>query len=136
MNGAVNGTVLGSERCRLCDPNFPDANVTAIELKHPTYAKFAIVWDYILKVVFTIEMFLKMIAFRFEPLKYFADPWNRFDFIIVAGSYAPSAGNYLIMLRMLRLLLILKMIKSVPELKVVIVALKHNLGREMSGVIN
>ncbi|XP_043932539.1 voltage-dependent L-type calcium channel subunit alpha-1S isoform X2 [Protopterus annectens] len=35
-------------------------------------------------VLFTLEMFLKLVAFK--PKDYFGDPWNVFDFLIVIGS--------------------------------------------------
>ncbi|XP_035517568.1 dihydropyridine-sensitive L-type skeletal muscle calcium channel subunit alpha-1-like, partial [Morone saxatilis] len=38
----------------------------------------------IFTVLFTVEMILKLIAFK--PRGYFSDPWNVFDFLIVIGS--------------------------------------------------
>uniref|UniRef100_A0A8C2SEK3 Voltage-dependent L-type calcium channel subunit alpha n=1 Tax=Capra hircus TaxID=9925 RepID=A0A8C2SEK3_CAPHI len=37
--------------------------------------------------LFTVEMVLKLIAFK--PKGYFSDPWNVFDFLIVIGSCSP-----------------------------------------------
>lgn len=90
---------------------------------YPQFNRFLEVWDAWLMVLFTSECILKIISFQFRPLKYFKDSWNIFDFIIVAGSYLPSAGNMLMMLRLLRVLLILKMVRSIPELRVAVVSL-------------
>uniref|UniRef100_A0A7N6BHS3 Voltage-dependent L-type calcium channel subunit alpha n=1 Tax=Anabas testudineus TaxID=64144 RepID=A0A7N6BHS3_ANATE len=40
----------------------------------------------IFTVLFTVEMILKLMAFKARVKGYFGDPWNVFDFIIVVGS--------------------------------------------------
>lgn len=40
--------------------------------------------NYIFTAVFTIEMILKLIAFR---LTYFRANWNKFDFVVVISSW-------------------------------------------------
>jgi voltage-gated sodium channel len=73
--------------------------------------------------IFVIEILLRMAAEGRKPWRYFLDPWNIFDFVIVAGSFVPAAGEYLMALRLLRLLRVLRLIRTVPDLQVIIGAL-------------
>ena len=96
-----------------------------VRADYPGFNAFVDGWDVLLQVAFTAECVLKVVALEFEPLAYFRNPWNKFDFVIVVGSFLPSGGSLLMLLRLLRLLLVLKMIKSVPELRVAVVSLIH-----------
>lgn len=78
--------------------------------------------------VFTLECALKIIGFGLNPLAYFKDGWNKFDFLIVVGSYVPGAGSLLIILRLLRLLRVLKLVRSLPQLAVILNAMMLGLG--------
>ena len=73
--------------------------------------------------VFTMEVALKVIGEGTSPWVYFKDNWNKFDFMVVVGSYAPGAGSLLAILRLLRLLRVLKLVKSLPQLEVIVNAL-------------
>ncbi|XP_006810994.1 dihydropyridine-sensitive L-type skeletal muscle calcium channel subunit alpha-1-like, partial [Neolamprologus brichardi] len=46
--------------------------------------KLSDILNLIFTVLFTVEMILKLMAFKARG--YFGDPWNVFDFIIVIGS--------------------------------------------------
>lgn len=81
------------------------------------------VLDVFILTVFTIEVVLKLLAEGDSPLAYFHDGWNKFDFVIVVGSYVPGAGSLLTILRLLRLLRVLKLVKSLPQLAVIVNAL-------------
>ena len=89
--------------------------------------KTLIVLDIFILTVFTIEVVLKILAEGNRPRRYFSDGWNRFDFIIVVGSYIPGAGSLLTILRLLRLLRVLKLVKSLPQLAVIVNALMMGL---------
>jgi voltage-gated sodium channel len=73
--------------------------------------------------VFVVEILLRLAAEGRKPWRYFLDPWNIFDFVIVAGSFVPAAGEYLMALRLLRLLRVLRLVRTVPDLQVIIGAL-------------
>jgi voltage-gated sodium channel len=85
------------------------------------------VLDYFILYTFLSEVILKIIAEKFRPYRYFKDPWNIFDCIIVIGSMIPGSGSLLILLRLLRLLRIVKMIKAFPQLAVLVSALISGL---------
>jgi len=85
-------------------------------------------WNWAITIVFSVECVLKIVGMGFDPLRYFKDPWNKFDFVIAVGSWVPGSGSMLKVMRLLRLLMVLKLVKSVPELRIVIEALIKGFG--------
>src|SRR5690606_25713114 len=55
-------------------------------------------------------------------LRFFRDPWNLFDFVVVAIALVPASGP-LTILRALRILRVLRLITIIPSLKRVVGAL-------------
>ena len=74
-------------------------------------------------VFFTLEIIFKILVYRH---KFFKDPWNLFDFLIVSSSAFPSAGSISI-LRALRSLRALRMISIIPTLKKVVSSLLSSI---------
>lgn len=83
--------------------------------------------DLAILIIFTIEILLKFVACKLTPMTYFKDNWNKFDFLIVAGSWS-GAGSAVTLLRLLRLLRVLKLVKRLPQLAIIINALMMGLG--------
>lgn len=84
--------------------------------------------DKIIIVCFTIEITLKIIANGKRFWVYFYDPWNVFDFIIVAVCLIPfNDMHYFAVFRILRVLRILRMITVFPKLKLIIGALLKSI---------
>lgn len=75
--------------------------------------------DRLLLVLFTIELGLRIYAFRG---RFFSDPWGLFDFLIVLVSWAPASGP-LSVFRALRILRVLRLISMVPSLRNVVEAM-------------
>ena len=75
--------------------------------------------DKVLLVLFTIELGLRIYAFRG---RFFRDPWGIFDFIVVAIAWMPASGP-LSVLRALRVLRVLRLISVVPSLRNVVEAM-------------
>lgn len=84
------------------------------------------VLDRVILSLFTFEVVIKMIGEGRYPLRYFNDNWNRFDFLIVVGSYVPGAGSTVTILRLMRLLRILKLVKRLPQLNIIVSALVNS----------
>lgn len=66
--------------------------------------------------VFVVEIALRLYVHR---LTYFRDPWNVFDFAVVAIALVPATGP-LAVLRALRILRVLRLITLVPGMKRVV----------------
>ncbi|MCR9143586.1 MAG: ion transporter [bacterium] len=74
-------------------------------------------------IIFIAEIAFKMIALFPRPLDFFKDPWNVFDFIIVAAALMPIDSQYVTVLRLARLLRVLRLVRAVPRLQVLVGAL-------------
>ena len=77
--------------------------------------------------IFTVEIVVKMGAEGNKPWFYFKDPWNVFDFIIVAVCFLPIDSQYAMILRLMRLLRVLKLIRALPRLQVLVIALMKSI---------
>ncbi len=76
-------------------------------------------FDKVILWVFVAEIVLKIWAYRF---RFFRDPWNNFDFLIVAIALIPTAGAFSIF-RALRIIRTLRLLKSIPRLRLIIESL-------------
>jgi voltage-gated sodium channel len=72
--------------------------------------------DRAILAVFVIEIAMRLFVHR---LAYFRDPWNVFDFAVVAIALVPASGS-LAVLRALRILRVLRLITLVPSMKRVV----------------
>ncbi len=78
-----------------------------------------IILDRIIVGIFAAEILTKLWVYR---RRFFADPWNLFDFIVVAISLAPASAAFSV-LRALRVLRILHLVSVVPSMRKVVQAL-------------
>ena len=81
----------------------------------------AILW------IFVAEVVVKMGAEGRRPWRYFLDPWNIFDFVIVAVCFLPVESSYVAVLRLARLLRVLKLVRALPKLQVLVGALLKSI---------
>ncbi|MFI9432322.1 MULTISPECIES: ion transporter [Streptosporangium] len=92
-----------------------ETSTTAVE----RYGTALTVVDHLALYIFVMELAAKIYAYR---RRFFQDPWNLFDAMIVAVSLLPTAGG-LSVLRALRILRALRLISVVPSLRKVVTAL-------------
>ncbi len=86
--------------------------------------------DLTILIVFTVELVLKLIAYR---LNFFRSGWNLFDLAIVIIAWMPSSGPFAI-LRALRILRVLRLLSVVPQMRRVIAAIGHSIPGMLSVV--
>lgn len=77
--------------------------------------------------IFVLEMILKILAEGNKPWRYFYNPWNVFDFFIVAASLLPFNVHYVAVLRMLRVLRVFRLVSSMPKLQLIVGALLRSI---------
>ncbi|SMO69505.1 voltage-gated sodium channel [Thalassovita litoralis] len=75
--------------------------------------------DTVLLTVFVAELVLKLVVYR---SRFARDPWNLFDFAVIAVALIPATGS-LSALRALRILRVLRLISAVPSMRRVVGAL-------------
>lgn len=81
------------------------------------------VLDIAIIVIFTAEVVIKIGAEGAKPWRYFRDPWNVFDFIVVTACYLPFDNQYITALRLIRLLRVLRLLRALPKLQILVGAL-------------
>lgn len=69
------------------------------------------VLDSIVLVIFIVEIVVKLVAEGNQPLDFFRDAWNVFDFLIVVVGLMPFGGGAVTALRLVRLLRVLKLVR-------------------------
>ncbi len=77
--------------------------------------------------IFVAEIVVKMGAEGSKPYRYFLDPWNVFDFAIVAVCFLPFNASGAAVLRLARLLRVLKLVKALPKLQILVSALLKSI---------
>lgn len=90
--------------------------------------------DLLILWVFLAEVVLKMTAEGSRPLRYFRDPWNVFDFFVVAASFLAMFAAHsedlehgIVVLRLVRLLRVLRLVRAVPKLQILVNALIRSI---------
>lgn len=89
---------------------------------YASYKNWFIAADQLLLWIFTIEIVIRMLASR-SLTSFFKEPWNLFDFIIVASGHLFIGGHYVTVLRILRVLRVLRAISIIPSLRKMVNAL-------------
>ncbi|HYJ07499.1 MAG TPA: ion transporter, partial [Polyangiaceae bacterium] len=85
------------------------------------------VLDRVVLAIFVVEIVIKLAAEGNAPWRYFRDPFNCFDFAIVAVSLLPLGAQYVTVLRLLRLLRVLRLVHALPRLQILVSALLKSI---------
>lgn len=84
--------------------------------------------DWFIMGIFTVELVLRLAAHLPAPGRFFRDPWNVFDFVIVVVCLLPVGGHFAAVLRLARVLRLLRVVSTVPRLQFLVTALFKSLG--------
>ncbi len=83
--------------------------------------------DSVVLAIFVVEILMKMGAEGRKPWRFFRDPWNVFDFVIVAVCLVPPLAQYAMVMRMARLLRVFRLVRVIPKLQLLVSALLRSL---------
>ena len=76
--------------------------------------------DYVVTIIFVIEIFIRMIAEK-SLLDFFKDPWNVFDFTIVFISLIPIESlDSILLARLVRVFRLLRLVSFIPQFRILI----------------
>ncbi|NDH16358.1 MAG: ion transporter [Opitutae bacterium] len=112
----LTGVVVGAQTYK----DFAEENATVLNFLDQT-----------ILVIFTIEALIKILAEGHRPFNYFKNPWNVFDFAIVAACllepFLQLGGAFLPILRLARILRVLRLITAIPKLQLLVTCLLKSL---------
>jgi voltage-gated sodium channel len=105
--------------------------IVGLETYPEVHSKYGGIFKFVDKVIiyiFAAEIFLKLISKGKRPWEYFQDPWNVFDFIIVAVCFIPTIDTHFVaVLRMARILRVFRIISIFPKLQILVNALLKSI---------
>lgn len=73
--------------------------------------------------IFVVEAAIKMAQHGRRFYRYFEDPWNMFDFTIVAVCFLPVQAQYAAVLRLARIMRAMRLMTALPRLQLIVAAL-------------
>lgn len=77
--------------------------------------------------IFIAEIGIKLGARGARWWEYFRDPWNVFDFGIVAVCFLPLQAHFAAVLRLVRVLRVLRLVSALPRLQILVGALLKSI---------
>ncbi len=76
--------------------------------------------DWVVQTFFVLEIVIRLVACWPRPLRFFADGWNVFDFVVVTASLLPQSGTFAMVARLARLLRVTRLVAVFPELRLIV----------------
>ena len=83
--------------------------------------------DRLVLALSVVELLVRCGAHGARPWRFFRDPWNLFDFAIVAFCLLPLGAEYSAVLRLARVLRVLRLITALPRLQILVTALLKSI---------
>ena len=77
--------------------------------------------------IFVAEIGIRIAAHGRRPGDYFRDVWNVFDFVVIAGAFAPGLRENATLLRVLRLLRVVRIVSVFPDLRFLVRGMVRSL---------
>ncbi|MCA0445554.1 MAG: ion transporter [Bacteroidetes bacterium] len=105
--------------------------IVGLETYPTVYNQFAHIFfvvDQIIIYIFLAELILKLLSHGSKPWVYFQDPWNVFDFIVIAVCFIPNIDTHFVtVLRLARILRVFRIISILPKLQLLVNALLKSI---------
>ena len=106
------------------------AVLVGLETSRPIMARHG-TWiealDHVVLWLFALEAGLKIASHGRRPWRYFRDPWNVFDFVIVVVCFLPVRSDYAAVLRLARVFRAMRLVSAVPKLQLLVGSLIKSL---------
>lgn len=96
-------------------------------LARPAAVSALHVADRVVLWLFAAEIVIKLGARGARWWEFFRDPWNVFDFAIVAVCFLPLQAGFAAVLRLVRVLRVLRLVTALPRLQILVAALLRSI---------
>ncbi|QGJ70035.1 Voltage-gated sodium channel subunit [Planctomycetales bacterium 10988] len=106
------------------------AILVGIETYPEIVARYGVYLSWINELIiwlFVIEAAMKMGQHGRHFYRYFKDPWNIFDFLIIVVCFLPVDAQYAAVLRLARIIRALRLVTAVPKLQLIVSALLKSI---------
>lgn len=71
-------------------------------------------------IFFIVEIAIKMAAFGRRPWLFFKNPWNVFDFLVVAVLLLPLNTEFVSVFRLVRVFRVFRLVTALPKLQIIV----------------
>ncbi|MEH1016241.1 ion transporter [Micromonospora sp. CPCC 206060] len=107
----ANGIVLGVE-------TYPDFGAAGPVLR----------WtEWVFRLVFIVEIAIRVLAYGRRPQDFFRHGWNVFDFLVTVAIFVPGLHGDSAVLRFVRVARVLRLVRFSPGLQIIVAALWRSL---------
>ncbi|MFG3701811.1 ion transporter [Micromonospora sp. NPDC047620] len=107
----ANGVVLGVE-------TYPDLGAAGRVLR----------WcEWLFRLVFVVEIAIRVLAYGRRPQDFFRHGWNVFDFLVTAAIFIPGLHGDSALLRFVRVARVLRLVRFSPGLRTIVAALWRSI---------
>ena len=83
--------------------------------------------EYVIQIIFTIEIIIRVAAHGDRPFNFFKSGWNTFDFMVTAMFYLPFGGPFASVLRLVRIFRVFRLVTALPKLQLLVGALVKSI---------
>lgn len=80
-----------------------------------------------IQAIFIFEIGVRMLSYGPNFLRFFRDPWNIFDFVIVVFAMLPAGGQFATVARLARLMRVVRLVSIFPELRLIVGTMLRSL---------
>lgn len=90
--------------------------------------------NFAIQAIFVFEIGVRILSYGPNFLRFFRDPWNVFDFVIVVFALLPAGGQFATVARLARLMRVVRLVSIFPELRLIVGTMLRSLS-SMGNVI-
>jgi len=83
--------------------------------------------EWLFRVIFVVEIAIRMLSYGRRPLDFFRHGWNVFDFVVIAAAFVPGLHGDSVALRVVRIARVVRLVRFSPGLRTIVAALLRSL---------
>jgi voltage-gated sodium channel len=77
--------------------------------------------------IFVVELLLRIVSYWPQPIRFFRDGWNMFDFFVITAAFVPGIRESTTLLRLVRLLRVVRIFRVLPDLRILVTGVVRSL---------
>ena len=77
--------------------------------------------------IFVVELLLRIASYLPQPIRFFRDGWNMFDFFVITAAFVPGIRESTTLLRLVRLLRVVRIFRVLPDLRILVTGVVRSL---------